>query len=120
MKGIFIFDQHRLVLFNTGNPMAKKKEEWVNPRIIDFNLSKWDHEKSVHYISTYNGLYIGCAVNPGSGITDMDIANAILNMELTAKMFSSNLSRKKLTVKDKEIKFIISPRRVEVTYGLPR
>ena len=100
--------------------MAKKKEEWVNPRIIDFSLSKWDHEKSVHYISNYYGRYIGCAVNPGSGITDMDIANAILNMEMTSKMFSANLSRKKITVKDKELKFVISPRRVEVTYGLPR
>ncbi len=50
----------------------------------------------------------------------MDIANAILNMEMTSKMFSANLSRKKITVKDKELKFVISPRRVEVTYGLPR
>lgn len=99
--------------------MAKKKEEWINPRIIDFNLGKWDHEKSIHYISNYNGLYIGCALRPESGITDMEIANTILNMELTPKMYSSNLSRKKLTVKGKEIKFVISPRRVEVTYALP-
>ena len=120
MKGIFIFDQHRLVLINTSNPMAKKKEEWVNPRIIDFNLSKWDYEKSIHYIANYNGLFIGCAVSSDSGITYIDIAHTILNMELTAKMFSSNLSRKKLTVKDTEIKFVISPRRVEVTYGLSR
>ena len=100
--------------------MARKKEEWVNPRVIDFNLGKWDHGKSIHYISHYNGLYIGCALKPDSGITDMDIANAILNMELTARMFSSNLSRKVLIVRDKKIKFVMSPRRVEVSYGLAK
>ncbi len=98
--------------------MARKKEEWVNPRVIDFNLSKWDHEKSIHYISQYNGLYIGCALKPDSGITDMDIANAFLNLELTDRMYSANLSRKVIIIKDKKIKLAISPRRVEVTYAI--
>ena len=100
--------------------MTRKKEEWKNPRVIDFNLGKWDHEKSIHYNSHYNGLYIGCALKPDSGITDMDIANTILNMELTPRMYSSNLSRKTLIAKDKKVLFIISPRRVEVSYGLAR
>lgn len=117
---IFTFDHQPDVNCYLKTRMARKKEEWVNPRIIDFNLGKWDHEKSIHYISHYNGLYVGCALKPDSGITDMDIANVILNMELTGRMYSSNLSRRVLTVKDKKIKFAISPRRVEVTYALPR
>mgnify|MGYP006979482446 CR=1 FL=1 len=120
MEGLFIFDQQRTFTANKGNPMANKKEEWVNPRIIEFNLSKWDHEKHIHYISYYNGLYIGCSIKPGTDVTYMEIANVILSMELTPRMYSSNLSRMTVTVKDKPVRFIISPRRVEVSYGLAR
>lgn len=100
--------------------MSNKKEEWVNPRIIEFNLSKWDHEKYIHYISYYNGLYIGCSIKPGTDVTDMEIANVILSMELTPRMYSSNVSRLTVTVKEKQVRFIVSPRRVEVSYGLAR
>ena len=52
MKGIFIFDKQRSVTVNYGNPMAKKKEEWVNPRIIDFSLSR---PKIACHIKYYSG-----------------------------------------------------------------
>jgi len=100
--------------------MAKRKEEWANPRIIEFNLSKWENEKYNHYIGYFNGLYIGCAIKPGTDVSDMEIANEILNLELTARMYSSNLSRRTVTIRDKKIQLIISPRRVEVSYGLSR
>jgi hypothetical protein len=96
-----------------------KKEEWVNPRIIDFNLSKWDEGEMIHYISFYNGLYIGCAIK-NSEITYLDVARTVLDIELTKKMYSSRLSKLKCTFKDKTVTFYISGRRVEVTYALPR
>lgn len=96
-----------------------KKEEWVNPRIIDFNLSKWEEEKMTHYISFYNGLYIGCAVKD-TEITYMDVAQTILDIELTKKMYSSRLSKVKCIIKEKPITFYISGRRAEVSYALPR
>ena len=96
-----------------------KKEEWVNPRLIDFTLSKWDEEKSTHYICSYNGLYLGCVIKT-SDITYTDVAKTIIDIELTKKMYSSRLSKLKCTIKDKEIIFYISVRRVEVSYAMPR
>ena len=95
-----------------------KKEEWVNPRLIDFTLSKWNNENSVTYLSFYNGVYVGCVVKP-SDINYMDIAKAILDIEITNKMVSSRLSKRKCPVKDQLITFHISTRRVEVSYSLP-
>jgi hypothetical protein len=95
-----------------------KKEEWVNPRLIDFTLSKWEGDKMTQYISSYNELYIGCVIKTPE-ITYIDVARAVLDIELTKKMYSSRLSKLKQTIKDKEITFYISARRVEVSYALP-
>lgn len=96
-----------------------KKEEWINPRLIDFTLSKWDAEKMTQFICFYNELYIGCAIKTPD-IAYIDIAKAVLGIELTKKMYSSRLSKLKCLIKDEEIIFYISVRRVEVTYVLPR
>jgi hypothetical protein len=96
-----------------------KKEEWVNPRLIDFTLSKWDEETDTQYIGSYNGLFIGCAIKTPN-ITYKDIARTMLDTELTKKMFSSRLSKLKVLIKEEEITFYISARRVEVSYALPR
>jgi len=96
-----------------------KEEEWVNPQIIEFNLSKWDKEKMTHYIGFYNGLYFGCAVN-ATDITGLEIARAVLDVELKKKFYSSRLSKSECTINDKKVTFYISVRRTEVAYALPR
>ena len=97
----------------------KKEEEWANPKVIEFNLARWDKEKMTHYIASYNGLYFGCAIKV-SDITDLDIARAILDIGLTTKFHSARISKSACTIKDKTVTFLISARRTEVAYALPR
>lgn len=96
-----------------------QKQEFVNPRVIDFNLSKWEEGKIIQYIAFYNGLYIGSTVKPDD-MTYLDIAKAVLGIELTKKLYSKRLSKIKCTINDKTVVFHISVRRVEVTYALPK
>jgi hypothetical protein len=67
----------------------------------------------------YNGLYFGCAVN-ATDISDLEIARAVLDVELKKKFYSSRLSKSECTINDKKVTFYISGRRTEVAYALPR
>lgn len=96
-----------------------EKKEFVSPRVIDFTLSKWEEGNAIQYIAFYNGLYIGCTVK-ADDMTNQDIAKAIIDIELTKKLYSRRLSKIKCIIKDKTVVFYISGRRVEVSYALPK
>lgn len=96
----------------------ERREDWINPQIIDLKLSRWKKEKGTSYIGRYNKLYFGCVIK-SSDITPLDIVNAILLMDIPDEMYSWSLSKKKCKIKDKVITFYLSIRRVEISYGLP-
>ena len=94
-----------------------KKEKWVNPRLLNFNLSCWEEAKGKSYICRYNGLYIGCIISD-ENIEYMDVARAVLAIDLTKNLYSRNLTRLQGNIRDLPVSFVISPRRVEVSYGI--